>query len=128
MSNCHKQTEKRLKRTEDFMEAARRLREFRDEIDDILVKLNSAEPFREEVAERCVDIGYKFQGVSKLIRPHTIEGAFKKAYENAKRKKESSFRKWTNKYIVLKDSGIFRKEVPSDKWVEEYRRYYKGEE
>lgn len=116
-----KEVAQKVRRTKKLIEAGKKLREYRDRIDDIIQTINSGEDFNKDVADECVNIGVTIQGISKILRPLSVEGQ--------KKKLERKIRaRWKSRHNRAMKSG-------DTEWVAKFSRkgpyssygsYYRG--
>lgn len=65
---------KQVQRTQNLVKAGIQLKMYRDKIDDFIQIINSGENFHDDLANDVIALGVSFQGISKLLRPFSVEG------------------------------------------------------
>lgn len=107
-SSGQKEIAVKVRRTKKLIEAGKKLKEYRDRIDDIIHTINSGEDFHKDIADECVNIGVTIQGLSKILRPLSVEGRKKAAQRKIKAR-------WKSKHNKAQKSG------DSD-WIAKYSK------
>lgn len=125
----------KAKRTSDFMKAILRLQDYRCLIDKALKILGSGEIVHEKLCNEFINMGVEYQGLSTLVRPHTIERCWKIRNDNARRKNKKRktpcpkteawleiFTAQTVKYTWSSAPD----DAPSEAWNEYFKKNHKS--
>jgi len=116
-----KELAEQVQRTQKLIEAGMKLKDYRDRIDEIIRVINSGEDFHDSLADECIDIGVTFQGLSKLLRPVSIEGK-----EKAKSKRiKARWKVAHNKAFKHGDQSWIRKYSKKGRY-QSYGSWYEG--
>lgn len=107
-----KEVAKKVNRTKSLVNAGHKLKDFRDRIDHIIQVINSGKDFHEDIASECIEIGVTIQGLSKLLRPLSVEGrqkAIKKEIRQRwlklhKKAVKADDKNWIEKYSIRRQS------------------------
>lgn len=118
-----------INKTKQLVEAGLKLKEFRDRIDEIIHTINSGGEIHDDLADECVDIGVRIQGVSKNLRPISVEGMRKNIDKKINARWKQKYRKalstsdkaWIEKYTKPEDSKYMRfRASPSSLFIKDY--------
>jgi len=123
-----KKIAEQVHRTKNLIKAGRKLRDYRDRIDEIIRIINSGREFNEDIADECIDIGVTIQGLSKLLRPISIEGKEKNRQKKIrarwKLKHAQAIKKddkgWIKKYSTKHRYVNYGYEGPSESFLQDY--------
>jgi len=102
--------EARVRRTQSLMKVGTSLREYKDQMDDIIKAINSDDGFHSDMADNCIKIGIGMQELASALRRLSIEEVIR-----AKRKKAKS--KW-NKCKEQMSKTLEREEYQA--WLEKF--------